>query len=486
MSKIFKNIFFQLAVLVLVGLSARLYKLNTPLADWHSWRQSDTASVTREFVKNNYSIFLPHYQDLSSISNGLDNLDGLRMVEFPFSNFKTAQLLRAFPNLDLVSTSRMVSILHSLVSILALYLIVYELSRDRAVSFFSALVLAIMPYSVYYSRTILPEPIMLSYQLLGLLLFILYLNKPRAHIVRLTALFFLSSTTLAFSLLAKPTAVFIAPVLILIAVYKLGWKSLQRLDLWLFGLVVTAPLLTWRSWIQNFPEGIPASDWLLNGNGIRLRPAWWRWLFAERVAKLMLGYWGTVFVALGVLSKSVKKRELFDLVTVTWSLSMILYLVVFATGNVQHDYYQVMLTPIVSILFARGALWLWRLPRTYISRTLLLPLLGLIASLSLYLSWYEVRGYYNINNPAIVKAGQRVDQLTSADAKVIAPYGGDTAFLFQTNRTGWPIGGDISSLIEKGATHYVTTTLDDEANKLLDQYQIIEQTGDYLILDLTE
>jgi hypothetical protein len=43
----------------------------------------------------------------------------------------------------------------------------------------------------------------------------------------------------------------------------------------------------------------------------------------------------------------------------------------------------------------------------------------------------------------------------TADAKVIAPYMGDTAFLFQTNRTGWPIGFEIDKKIAEGAQYYV-------------------------------
>ena len=34
-------------LILVLGLIVRLYKLNTPLADWHSWRQVDTASVAR-------------------------------------------------------------------------------------------------------------------------------------------------------------------------------------------------------------------------------------------------------------------------------------------------------------------------------------------------------------------------------------------------------------------------------------------------------
>jgi hypothetical protein len=92
---------------------------------------------------------------------------------------------------------------------------------------------------------------------------------------------------------------------------------------------------------------------------------------------------------------------------------------------------------------------------------------------TLAFSWFEIRGFYNINNPAMVEAGKAVDQITPADALVIAPYGGDTAFLYQTNRRGWPIGGNIETRIEQGATHYVTTAMDAEAQDLATRYQVI-------------
>src|SRR5260221_7020168 len=117
MKKILTSHLFCLAFLIFISLAVRLYKINTPLADWHSWRQADTASVTREYVKHNYPFLYPHYQDLSDIPSGLNNIDGYRMVEFPVLNYGIAQLLRSFPQLDLVQTSRMVSILFSLLSI---------------------------------------------------------------------------------------------------------------------------------------------------------------------------------------------------------------------------------------------------------------------------------------------------------------------------------------------------------------------------------
>src|SRR4030067_863850 len=83
------------------------------------------------------------------------------------------------------------------------------------------------------------------------------------------------------------------------------------------------------------------------------------------------------------------------------------------------------------------------------------------------ISWFFIRDFFNINHPEIVEAGKVADQVLPHDAKVIAPYLGDTAFLYQTKRRGWPIGGDIEKKISIGATDYVTVTKDAEVEMLL-------------------
>jgi hypothetical protein len=86
----------------------------------------------------------------------------------------------------------------------------------------------------------------------------------------------------------------------------------------------------------------------------------------------------------------------------------------------------------------------------------------------------------------MVEAGKAVDELVEPDALVIAPYGGDTAFLYQTNRRGWPIGGAIEEKIAAGADYYVTTSLDEEAKNLLLKHENFAQNEDFLIIDLNQ
>jgi hypothetical protein len=72
------------------------------------------------------------------------------------------------------------------------------------------------------------------------------------------------------------------------------------------------------------------------------------------------------------------------------------------------------------------------------------------------------------------------------DAQVIAPYQSDTTLLWQTRHRGWPIGLDIDRQLSLGATHYLSLDHDDESNYLRQHYQVLLDTPEYILIDLTQ
>ena len=85
-------------------------------------------------------------------------------------------------------------------------------------------------------------------------------------------------------------------------------------------------------------------------------------------------------------------------------------------------------------------------------------------------------------------AGQAIDSIAPKDALVIAPYNGDTAFLYQTKRKGWPvIDTSLETLIKRGADYYVSVSLHDTDTLMVEEsYEVIEKTNDYVIIDLNK
>lgn len=487
-----------LLIILVLAFVLRLYKITNPVADWHSFRQADTASVTREYVKHGVDFLRPKYHDLANVQSGgenqgRDNVEGWRMVEFPLVNGLLAYLLRALPFLDLVVTLRLASVVASLFSLWFLASIVRRVYGDR-VALLTGFFFAILPYSIYYSRVILPEPFLITFSLASLWSYLKYLEtKSWRWVVSGTLLF-------AAALLVKPMAVFFIPVFVGLRLWKsFDIKPKDVLTAFVFGLSFL-PLIFWREWIKQYPIGVPSSDWLWNGVGkgtnllpvymIRFKPAWWRWIFYERLTKLFLGFFGVITFVAGftslALQKSGEKKRGALIFLGSWTLGAFLYVSVFAAGNVQHDYYQAPLVPFVSLTLALGIVFLYTQLKRLTHKTIALGLCLLLVGLSWWFSWRIIRGYYQVNNWPIVFAGKAVDRLLPPDAKVIAPYFGDTAFLFQTNRTGWSIGFEIDKKIAEGAQYYVSVNYDDEANALIKKYKTVEATKDYVILDLTK
>ena len=471
------GLFFVFVVILTIGL--RLYHINSPVADWHSFRQTDTASVAQHYVVNGIDLLHPRYQDLSNIQSGKDNPMGWRMVEFPLYQGVAATLALGMPSVSVDVWLRLISIL-SAAGVAVLLMLITKSVSTPLVSILTGFIFAILPYGMFYGRVILPEPFAVFWAMLSIYLCLRDTLTTKGNWWLIIA----SAIAASLSVLVKPTAGFLLlPVLYLvIRRYGISVHSVVRLAL--YGLICLLPLYGWRVWILQFPEGIPVFDWLLNKGNIRFKGAWFQWLFARRLAELILGYWGLIPFGLGLLARPTQKEGwLFPIMGV----GGLLYLTVFAAGNVQHDYYQILLIPIVSIYVAKGYALL-------ISEKLFHPFarysLLVISLLFMFaFSWFTMRGFYWINRPEILAAGMEADRILPKDAKVIAPYNGDTTFLYQTKRSGWPLGFDIDEKIAFGATHYVTvspTDADWETKTLAETYTVLVRNESFAIIDLTK
>lgn len=432
-------------LILLLGFAVRLYKITNPIADWHSWRQADTASVTRNFVKYGVDMLYPRYDDFSDVSGkGLFNPNGYRFVEFPIFNLIHYSLYSTLGLLTLETWGRLTSVLAALTSSVLIYLLLKRKVSGTAGLFGMGFFL-FLPYNIFFTRIILPENLMVTLTLGTLLLFDLNLLT-------------LGTVVGAMAILVKPVALFFFLPLII--------KYWRRL------IVMILPFVAWRFWEVRFPMGIPANLWLLNGNGIRFKGAFFQWIFGERIGHLILGSWG-IFPLLEGIQK-------INLYWFSWVLGALLYLFTFATGNVHHDYYQIPIIPVISILLALGVSK---------ANTIYKKILMLVCVLFMFaFSWYEVRGRYQINHYSIVNAGRAVDRLTPKDAIVLAPYNGDTAFLYQTNRRGFPfVYFPVKDFIDNyGVTYYVSVNYDTFTREVMNKYTIVEQNPDFVIVKLEE
>jgi len=475
-------------LLILTGaFLVRLYKFERPVADWHSWRQADTSAVSRNFVKFGYDILIPRFDDLSNGVSLLDNPQGYRFVEFPFYNIFQAGLFQMIGGFSIEQWGRLVTIFSSLFAIIFLYFLVKKHISFRA-GLIAAFFYAFVPYNIYYGRTILPDTLMVMAFLGGLYFFDEWLDensniKYQKSKLQLKSqiLFLVSIIFTASAVLIKPFVAFFFLAFLYLIFMKYGWRGFKRPEIWLFFIFACLPFMLWRMWMQNFPEGIPRSDWLYNGNGIRFKGAFFWWIFAERISKSILGYWGITFVVLGMLFKPGNKEKWLFFTLIISSLA---YLSVFATGNVQHDYYQILIVPAIAIFFAKGVDAILNVAKNYLNLWITRGIIFVSIIFMLIFGWYIIRDFYSIQHPEIITAGQAVDKFTPKDAKVIAVYNGDTTFLYHTKRQGWPVvERSFQQFIISGATHIAFANPTKEELNIKTLFEPVKITDRYAIFD---
>jgi hypothetical protein len=477
-NQFYKGKYFEyllLSIILICGFVVRIYKINNPVADWHSWRQADTASVTRTYVTFGINLLIPRYHDISSVQTGIFNPNGYRMVEFPIYNAISALLTKAFSSLTLEVWSRLVTIFSALITGFFLYLIGKKY-LGTAGGILASFFYLFIPYNIYFTRVILPDPFGAMCAVAALWFFIVFVDNDSV------AFLFLSGLSMSLALLIKPFYGFYLVPLIYLMLDKYGLKTILSdkkilRKFVVFSLIMFVPFVLWRLWESRFPAGIPFFTWMFNGDHIRFRPAFWRWIFDERLGRLILGGWGLILFVFGIL----KLKSYFIKFFI---FGMLLYVVIVATANVRHDYYQIVTIPAISLVVASGTCFLWNnlFFNRIISRILVVFSIGMM----LMIGWLGIKDDYQINHPEIIEAGQAVNEITSKDALVVVPYDGDTAFLYQTNRWGWPaIDDSIDNIIKEGADYYVSVNLGSADTKMIEsRFRTIKETDKYIIIDL--
>ncbi len=470
-----------LALILIGAFGVRLYKFNSPIADWHSWRQADTSAVSRNFVKTGFDVMHPKFDDLSMGVSLIDNPQGYRFVEFPIYNAAQAALFKYIGRLTLEQWGRMVSILSSLISTVFLFLIVKKYINARA-ALFSAFFFAFVPYNIYYGRTILPDQSMVTAMLGATYFFSNWIERKKVTIFN--ASFILALLFMVAAVLLKPYALFFTLPLIYLSYRNFGMSFFKKWQLWVFLILSLAPFVFWQVWIQQYPAGIPRNDWLFNGSKIRFTGSFFHWLFGERIGQFILGYFGLPFVILGILRK-VNKKE--GWLFFTFIASSLIYMTVLATGNIQHDYYQILAVPTLAIFFGKGASMIVEYAGSIFNKFTAYVVVFISIVFMLAFGWFVIRDFYNIQHPEIIQAGKAVDSLTPKDAKIIAPYGGDTTLLYSTNRKGWPVfDRPLKQFIKEGAAYMLFVNPSGPELNFKNYFVTLEQGDRYIIYDLTK
>ncbi len=466
----FKKIdFVLLGLILLVAAIMRSYAINAPLADFHSWRQADTAAVARNFERKGFDLLHPTYDDLTNLQSGIDNPQGYRFVEFPIYNALFGGLHSVAPIVSLETWGRIVAVFFSLICIASLYYLAL-MEAGRPTALFTGITYAIMPFFVYFSRVILPDTPAVACVIASLALLHIFTTAQQNN--KKIVFFALSCLFFAVSLLMKPTTVFYALPLFVLFVQKYKYSLPKKLHILFYFVLAAVPLLVWRYYITSFPEGVPASNWLFTQvntfegpKEIFMRPAFFRWIFFERINNIILGGYLTAFFVLGIMRKQ-KAALLLSIVAASF-----IYIFTFQGGNVQHEYYQVMAFPGIALAVGLGAALIVETTKTFIHPVLTTPIIIVLFSASFLFSWYQVKGYYVIP-PDLLLMAKIIQTFTKPTDKVVADRMGDTTLLYLSDRKGAPLLYRTSEEMQTMGYLYILTDKKEIVAQLIEKKYI--------------
>ncbi len=479
-----RRVALALILIFAAAFAFRLWGLFNPLLDFHSWRQTLTAMVARNFYRDGMNLLAPR----------LDDLQPHFEFEFQIFPFLVALLYQLFGVKEWLG--RLAAVLFGMGTLAYLYAL-GKRYLDRTAALAAVSLFAVLPMAVYYTRTFMPEATMLFFSVAGLYHFGVWLDQRRGRDYWLAALW------VCGAVLVKLPALYLFLPLAFLAWEKFGWKALARWRLWLFLLLVLVPSVLWYGYTNALAQAELGGRnlWLQNDKlfGIEyLRSArFYRLIFLTRLGEKMFAFSAFPLVIIGLLLPARERRER---VLHVWLGAVVLYFFVVAKGNAIHEYYQLPVIP-VGCLFAgkavSAAVGRARRRGVPLARD---RLLWVVAVLLLFIPFHAV---YKVGDRlgtklSTLRFARRVAAATSEADRLLVQDNHQTDLLYYADRRGWYVGSHVKmdkhrleAYRTKGALYYVARTSGlRRANPTLYRYlrrnyRLLEEGGDGIIVDLS-
>lgn len=319
----------------------------------HQWRQTDCLSFTKNYYEEGMHFFSPkiHWQ-----GDG----DGKAVSELPIINYSVAVLWKIFGEHEFIY--RFLELIIYTIALLLLFVGIYEVSRSYFYAYIGTLFIATSPLLAYYSFNFLADAPALSFSIMGLSAFMLFVYR------RSLKWFYLAVLTATLAALLKASAASVLLITGLISLLDLlnirvtagGQALFSKKTIPLIVFPVCGILIVWwyrwaLAYNNNNSDGVFLMGflpvWSLDNFKI-LETA--RFLVNEQLGTAFNK--GALFIISGLfiwLLLSFKKLELFLRVAlITSFLFFVAFILLFFKVFNVHDYYLVtqVIFPVVLII----------------------------------------------------------------------------------------------------------------------------------------
>ena len=448
---------FQALAVIVLGVLLRCIYVTAPLVDLASWRETQTAMITRNLVHQGFDIFHP---TIDWFGNSVAYL----ALEFPLYNLVVGIFYAVFGEHEFFG--RLVSILFSGGTLVLFYLLARMLQDEKS-ALFSLLCFVLCPLSIFYGQTYMPESLMLFLSVGAIYFLLEWANTDRR------GWFLLSVVFAACAFLVKtPVTIQLFIPLLYIFWRKHGRSVLAKKDFYLFFLIAYVPILAWVIYSQALTRpSFPGESFeKFVGN---LEPRFHIESYL-RIGGFVLVYLltpvGALFLTSGLFSRRLTSLERLLL---AWFSSTVLYLLVFFPALEGHHYYLLPLIPCISLYIGKGI----QLSREYFHKRHIRRIFRLGAACILMIATLGFIGlplfHLSKQDTVILHAADAVRSHTKpSDLVLTATFHakknafGNPALLYYCQRKGWielypydinRLLSTVSRYKNKGAAYLIVT-----------------------------
>jgi len=331
-----------LAVLFLAATLLRLYDLTDEPLEVHPTRQMRSALVAR-------ALYYPTDPDYPAeiVEFATSQMELVGVIEPPIQEFLSAQLYRLAGE-EILWLGRLVSITFWLIGGLAVFSLARQLSTESG-GFAALIYYLFLPFGVRFSRTLLPDPMMVA--AITISVWALYTWNQK-HTLKWAIL---TGILTGFAILAKSIAgiILILPFAIFILSNASFRQTIKDLQTWLILVLAALPSAIYYYW------GLVLDGRLATQFSGRFFPDLWAdiLLYKSWGLRIILEFGLPAFLLAmaGIfLAKNKANRRLL----IFWWVGYFTYGMLFAYHIMTHDYYHLPMLPLTAVSLAITVGWI--------------------------------------------------------------------------------------------------------------------------------
>ncbi len=417
-------------------LALRLSHLNSPPAEYHAWRQSDTEAIARNFLEQRFNIFYPQLNYDGPMPNYVQ-------LEFQITTFIIAGLYKLFGYHYVLA--RLVPLVFFLASAYFLYCLAKKL-YSVSTAWYTVLLYGIFPFNIYFSRAIMPESSALFFFIGAFYYFLRWIEEEKWSFLYLSGIF----TALAIS--QKVPTVFVGIPMLIMVIKKYKEKFPAQWQLWVFASVSLGTPFLYFAWLKAVAETDYVSGIAMQQIGLKFITAIFtpeaHNFLAQALPRAFTPYALRLFL-LGFFTLNISR----DLPLVSWVLAMLLE-VVTVVAVIKLDYYLLLLTPVLSLVGGKALDFLGKMKWGTV-------LVILILFFIFNHSWEKLEFFYR-QDLELLEQAQIVQQYTKEDDLIVIGTF-QPQLLNLASRKGWRAnvtipgdpGAEMEYYLRNGARFFV-------------------------------